>query len=407
MNQDANNIEDSALRSPALIALLVTAFFVALGFGLVVPIIPTFARELDATLDQAAAVVSVFALVRLASSAPAGWVSDRVGSRKLIIAGLLIVAASSAAVITADSYWDLLVLRGIGGVGSAAFVVGMGQYLILTIPNRERGRAQGLLQGSFLMGGASGPAVGGLLVDAFGLTAPFLIYAITLGIAAVIAMAYIVDVRGERSSPEADRALLGQVFANRTFWIAMFMALTLNWATQGIRSFAVSVYGIEDLDMTAGQVGWYLTVAAVVHAVVLIPGSQAIDRLGRRPMARAGLLIYVVAVAMMAISASQGQLLIALIIQGVAIGVVSSVPAAVIADVSPGPVAGRIVGFSTVARDIGVVVGVQAMGSISQRSSFANAFWITAALLALAFVASLFMRETLAAEAAGSSSVPA
>ncbi|NND13390.1 MAG: MFS transporter, partial [Acidimicrobiia bacterium] len=353
MNQDANNIGDSALRSPALIALLVTAFFVALGFGLVVPIIPTFARELDATLDQAAAVVSVFALVRLASSAPAGWVSDRVGSRKLIIAGLLIVAASSAAVITADSYWDLLVLRGIGGVGSAAFVVGMGQYLILTIPNRERGRAQGLLQGSFLMGGASGPAVGGLLVDAFGLTAPFLIYAITLGIAAVIAMAYIVDVRGERSSPEADRALLGQVFANRTFWIAMFMALTLNWATQGIRSFAVSVYGIEDLDMTAGQVGWYLTVAALVHAVVLIPGSQAIDRLGRRPMARAGLLIYVVAVAMMAISASQGQLLIALIIQGVAIGVVSSVPAAVIADVSPGPVAGRIVGFSTVARDIG------------------------------------------------------
>lgn len=406
MSQDASSIEDSALRSPALIALLVTAFFVALGFGLVVPIIPTFARELDATLDQAAAVVSVFALVRLASSAPAGWVSDRLGSRKLIIAGLLIVAASSAAVLTADSYWDLLVLRGIGGVGSAAFVVGMGQYLILTIPNRERGRAQGLLQGSFLMGGASGPAVGGLLVDAFGLTAPFLIYAITLGIAAVIATAYIADVRGERSSPATDRALLGQVFANRTFWIAMFMALTLNWATQGIRSFAVSVYGIEDLEMTAGQVGWYLTVAALVHAVVLIPGSQAIDRLGRRPMARAGLLIYVVAVAMMAISASQGQLLVALIIQGVAIGVVSSVPAAVIADVSPGSVAGRIVGFSTVARDIGVVVGVQAMGSISQRSSFADAFWVTAALLGLAFIASLFMQETLATEPTDPSSVP-
>ena len=148
----------------------------------------------------------MFALVRLISSTPAGWVTDRFGSRKLIIAGLLIVAASSAAVVTANGYWDLLVLRGIGGIGSAAFVVGMGQYLILTIPNRERGRAQGLLQGSFLIGGASGPAVGGLLVEGFGLKAPFLIYAITLGVAALIAVAYIADVRGERSTPAADRA---------------------------------------------------------------------------------------------------------------------------------------------------------------------------------------------------------
>jgi len=390
--------QPSALRSPALIALLVTAFFVALGFGLVVPIIPTFARELNATLDQAAAVVSVFALVRLISSAPAGWVTDRFGSRKLIIAGLLIVAASSAAVVTADTYWDLLVLRGVGGIGSAAFVVGMGQYLILTIPNRERGRAQGLLQGSFLIGGASGPAVGGLLVEGFGLTAPFLIYAITLAIAAAIAIAYIADVRGERSTPATDRALLGQVFADRTFWIAMLMALTLNWATQGIRSFAVSVYGIEDLGMSAGAVGIYLTVAAVVHALVLIPGSQAIDRIGRRPMARLGLAIYVVAVGFMALSSTPTQLLIALVLQGMAIGIVSSVPAAVIADLSPGPVAGRIVGFSTVARDVGVVVGVQAMGSISQRADFAVAFWVTAGLLTLALAASFFMRETLQRE---------
>ena len=117
-------------------------------------------------------------------------------------------------------------------------------------------------------------------------------------------------------------------------------------------------------------------------------------------MARLGLLIYLGAVVFMAISTTQTQLLIALIIQGVAIGVVSSVPAAVIADLSPGPVAGRIVGLSTVARDVGVVLGVQAMGSISQRADFAAAFWATAALLAVALTASLFMRETLVRESA-------
>ena len=386
----------SSLRSPALIALLVTAFFVALGFGLVVPIIPTFARELNATLDQAAAVVSAFALVRLASSAPAGWLSDRVGSRRLIIAGPLIVGASSAAVVAADSYWELLTYRGIGGVGSAAFVVGLGQYLVLTIPNRERGRAQGLLQGAFLSGGASGPAVGGLLVDRFGLTAPFLIYAITLGIAAVIATLYIADVRADSSGrAETDRSLLAEVLRHPTFWVAMLMALSLNWAGQGIRAFAVSVYGIEDLGMSAGAVGVFLTVAAVVHALVLIPGSQLIDRWGRRPMARLGLSVYVVAVAFMAISTTSGQLLGALVMQGIAIGLASSVPAAVIADLAPGPVAGRVVGLSAIASDIGVVVGVQAMGSVSQRAGFGTAFWMTAGLLALALVASLFMRETL------------
>ncbi len=401
MDPDLNTSHVSSLRSPALIALLVTAFFVALGFGLIVPIIPTFARELDATLDQAAAVVSAFALVRLASSAPAGWISDRLGSRRLIIAGLLIVAASSAAIVTADSYADLLVLRGIGGVGSAAFVVGLGQYLVLTIPSRERGRAQGLLQGAFLSGGASGPAVGGLLVDRFGLTSPFFIYALTLGVAAVIAYRYIADVRADSSpTPESDRGLLAGVLSDQTFWIAMLMALALSWATQGIRAFAVSVYGIENLGMTPGGVGLFLTVAAVVHAVVLVPASQLIDRWGRRPMARLGLLIYVAAVAFMAVSTSQEQLLAALVTQGVAIGIVSSVPAAVVADISPGPVAGRVVSLSAIAADIGVVMGVQAMGSISQRASFAAAFLVTAGLLVVALAATLFMRETLEVEAA-------
>ncbi len=391
----------TALRSPALIALLVTAFFVALGFGLVVPIIPTFARELDATLDQAAAVVSAFALVRLASSAPAGWLSDKLGARRLIIAGLVIVGASSAAVVTAGAYWELLVYRGVGGVGSAAFVVGLGQYLVLTIPSSERGRAQGLLQGAFLSGGASGPAVGGLLVDRFGLTAPFLIYAITLGMAAVIAFLYIADARSE-GAPDAktDRELLISVLRMPTFWVALFMALSLNWAGQGIRAFAVSVYGIEDLGMTPGAVGLHLTVAAVVHAVVLIPASQLIDRWGRRPMAHLGLATYVGAVAWMAVSTNPGQLLGALVVQGAAIGLVSSVPAAVIADISPGPVAGRVVGLSAIASDIGVVVGVQAMGSISQRAGFATAFWVTAALLTGALGASLFLRETLRREPA-------
>ena len=165
--------------------LAAVAFCVALGFGIVAPAIPIFAQQFEVTAFWAASVVSVFAFMRLIGALPAGWIVDRVGERMTLIVGLTIVAVSSALAGLSTSFVQLLVLRGIGGLGSAMFTVSALALLIRVAAPEQRGRAAAAFQGGFLLGGVTGPAVGGIVLG-ISIRLPFFVYAATLGAAVVV-----------------------------------------------------------------------------------------------------------------------------------------------------------------------------------------------------------------------------
>ncbi|MGA0209490.1 MAG: MFS transporter, partial [Candidatus Nanopelagicales bacterium] len=92
-----------ALRKTPLLAdlprevavLTIIAFFVALGFGILIPSLPIFASTFGVNAFQAGIVISVFALVRFITSPLAGGMVNRFGERIVLSSGLLIVAVSS------------------------------------------------------------------------------------------------------------------------------------------------------------------------------------------------------------------------------------------------------------------------------------------------------------------------
>ena len=148
---------------PAEVAILTAiSFTVALGFGIVAPDIPAFARHFGVSTAAAAGVVSAFALLRVLGALPAGRLVDRFGEHRVMAAGIAIVAASSILAGFSGSFVQLIVLRGIGGLGSAMFSVSAQTLLLVSVPHDQRGRASGLFSGGFLVGGISGPAIGGL-----------------------------------------------------------------------------------------------------------------------------------------------------------------------------------------------------------------------------------------------------
>ena len=148
---------------PEVAILSAVAFAVALGFGIVAPAIPAFARQFDVSVAVAASVISVFALMRVAGALPAGRLVDRFGEPGVMAAGIAVVATSSILAGFSQSFVELMVLRGSGGVGSAMFSISAQALLLGTVPSSQRGRASGLFSGGFLLGGISGPAVGGLV----------------------------------------------------------------------------------------------------------------------------------------------------------------------------------------------------------------------------------------------------
>ncbi|HET6758238.1 MAG TPA: MFS transporter, partial [Propionibacteriaceae bacterium] len=152
------------------------AFCVAVGFGVLVPVLPVFARSFGVGNAEVGAVISAFALMRLVSSPFCGWLIKVFSERIIMATGIFIVAISSGLAGASRSYLQLLVLRGVGGIGSAMFTVSAFTLLLTSVEAGVRGRAAGFFQAGFLIGGITGPAVGGALA-AISLTAPFFFYA--------------------------------------------------------------------------------------------------------------------------------------------------------------------------------------------------------------------------------------
>src|SRR5699024_12244808 len=104
---------------PQSISVLVAArFIIALGYGLIAPILPQFAQSFNVGVAAAGAVISIFAFSRLAFAPVSGRLVDRLGSRRIYLSGLLIVAGATGLGGFVGEYWAILRLRLVAGIGS-------------------------------------------------------------------------------------------------------------------------------------------------------------------------------------------------------------------------------------------------------------------------------------------------
>jgi MFS family permease len=190
-------------RLPREIWVLVgTSFLIAIGYGIVAPTLPVFVRSFDVGITAASLVISVFALVRLLFAPVSGRIVARFGEVPTFAVGLSVVALSTGACAFAGSYWQLLVLRGLGGIGSTMFTVSALSLLIRLAPVRMRGRASGMWATGFLLGNVIGPLAGGGLA-AVSLRAPFLVYAAVLVVVACVALLLLHGRDGEGARQDA------------------------------------------------------------------------------------------------------------------------------------------------------------------------------------------------------------
>src|SRR6266516_4968689 len=107
------------LSDPAVRVVLLMIFVIMLGFGIVAPILPLFARSFGVSYGAAGLLISAFAFTRLAFDLFAGPVVDRWGEQRSSIAALLFVAGSSALTAVAPNYPLAVIFRAAGGAGSA------------------------------------------------------------------------------------------------------------------------------------------------------------------------------------------------------------------------------------------------------------------------------------------------
>lgn len=381
--------------------LVIGGFIVAVGMGIVAPALPTFATSFDVGVTAASFVISAFALMRLAFAPVSGRLVSWFGERPTYLWGITIVGVSTAACAFADSYWQLLVFRALGGTGSTMFTVSGVALLIRLSPPHLRGRASGVWATSFLMGNISGPIIGGLLVG-FSLRLPFVIYGIALFVAAFVGWAMLR--RSTLAAPQPDRRAPGmsvrEALSHRAYRAAIVSNFSNGWAVFGVRIALVPLFVVEVLRTDQAMAGFALSVFAVGNAAVLMISGRMADQRGRRPLVLVGLAVSAVGTSALGLTESVPLFLAASLVAGIGAGLLNPAQNAAVADVVGSGRGGPVLAAFQMAADFGAILGPLVAGMLADAVSFRAAFAVTGLTAVLALLVWARAPETRAAPVA-------
>lgn len=387
---------------------------VALGFGVMAPAIPLFAREYGVGKTAIGLAISAFAFFRFVSAMGAGRLVERFGERRLLVIGLLTVAVSSVTAALAPVYPLFVALRGIGGIGSAAFSVSAMSLVLRLAPASVRGRSTNVFQSGFLLGGVVGPGIGGPLTDVDP-RMPFFFYGVTLVLAAAVAQfglrgrdgrlvrQDIIDetAASDRAAASGQQPAAGKppAFSIRdalrhpAYVSALLVSFGTGWTLMGVRNSLFPLYVVEDLGRTATFAGIAILVGAAAQAVGLLRAGWFVDSIGRRPATVAGSAAAVTALVIIDLIDTPAGFLLGMVCLGLGASLLGSGPAAIVGDVAGGR-PGPAVALFQMASDVGAMSGPIVAGALADGFGTGSAFAVTAVVLAVGLVAAVRMPET-------------
>lgn len=368
----------------------------ALGYGMIIPAIPLFAKTFQVNNAQIGAIISAFALARFAMGLPAGKLIDIFGERRVQTTGLLLVAVSTFASGLAMSYWQLLTYRALGGIGSVMFSVSASSLLMRSVDDSIRGRAQSTFNGGFLIGGIAGPAVGGIL-SVISLRIPFFVYAFTLVCAAFVTSFFLSEKRLGRSikniqDPE-DRILLKDALKSYPYLAAMAISFLTNWVLFGLRNSILPLFAKEDLGVSNATLGFGFTVAAVVQGIALVYVGKLSDFRGRKFALMIGSFTLLSGVATIIISSNWWYYILAMVLFGIGGAFEGTGASAVVGDLFGGK-GGRVIALFQMAGDFGNIISPVLLGWLVDAHSYRPAFIATAAVFSITLLLSARIPET-------------
>ncbi|HZS19671.1 MAG TPA: MFS transporter [Pseudonocardiaceae bacterium] len=377
--------------------LVVVSFVIAVGYGIVAPALPAFARSFNVSVTAASIVISAFAFMRLSFAPVSGRLVSALGERPVYIGGITVVGLSTGACAFAADYWQLLVLRSLGGIGSTMFTVSAVALLIRLTPASLRGRSTSLWSSSFLLGSVCGPLFGGGLV-AISLRAPFVVYAMALFLAAAVAWLLLRRSPVISAAPAAavPAVTVREAWRHPAYRAALASNLANGWAVYGVRVSLVPLFVVEVLHRPGSLAGVALSVFAAGTVSVLMFSGRLVDALGRRLPMLAGLIVTGSATMWLGFTHGVPEFLAAALIAGAGTGLITPAQGATVADVVGSQArSGPVLAAVQMTADVGSIFGPIATGLLVDHLSYPAAFCLTGGIALLAAMIWLRAPETL------------
>lgn len=262
--------------------LIATNFVDMIGFAIVLPLIPFYALEFDASPVTIGVIIAAFSAAQIVSAPFWGRFSDRYGRRPALIAGLLAAAAAYVVFGLATSVWMLLASRVVQGLGGGTTGVAQA-YVADTVAPAQRARALGWLSAATSAGVMLGPAIGSFAAG-WGNAAPGFVAAALCVVNAAFAWKWLPESRDEGATAPRRPVwhAAWQVVrtpgasVSRLIWIYAIGMLAFSALTSVLALFLEAEFGIDK--RTIGYFFAYVGGLSLVMRSLLL--GPIVDRLG-------------------------------------------------------------------------------------------------------------------------------
>ncbi len=278
------------LATPGVAPVLFTLFMTAFGFGVILPILPFYALSLGAQPAELGMLTAAFAFTSLIFSPVMGNLSDKVGRRKVLLAGTAAFAAGYVLFGITDSLAMAFVARALEGIAAAAVFPAAMSLISDFTTEQQRGKAMGMTGMAFSFGFIIGPAFGGIasaisVKDVFWLSA--------LLAAANFASVYF-QLREPKEKAESrgitnqEVSLLQHLSSPLLFlFIGTFMITFIIGGFDAI----LAIFTSDRLGFSSPQIGLLFTYVGVLILVMQFVSGELINRFGEFWMILAGMVL--------------------------------------------------------------------------------------------------------------------
>jgi len=394
--------EAAAFSWNAFISTYLPALVLALGTGIALPAIPTLAKSFHVSFGVASWVTISFLAGNVAGTVPSGWLIDRFGRRRVMLAGPILTSLMAFLVITAHTFPELLLYRFIDGCAAQMWLMGRLAAISQRAAANQRGRQVSWMFGMDSTGRLTGPLVGGFIAAAWGIRAPFAAYGFLALLALIPGFMFIQDTeRRPRPEPGAKpptRMPLRQIIQPRLvyFGVAFFAAM----ARGPVQADLLHLYAAYAYHLGPTAIGILATGASCISLPIGFVAGWMMDRFGRKKTMVPGFTGVTVAMILLAVSAFLhlslawyvGLFLIGVAAQSLTGGSIQTVGA----DVAPAEARGLFLGLWRFTGQGGTLISPFVFANIlSDHTGYGSAFlYIAASAAVVAYLLIRYVPET-------------
>jgi DHA1 family tetracycline resistance protein-like MFS transporter len=373
-------------RVSPLVIIFLTVFIDLLGFGIIIPLLPFYAEHFGASALAVGLLSTSFSVAQFLFAPFWGRLSDRIGRRPVILAGLIGSAISYAMFALADSLTMLFIARTLSGIAGANIPTAQA-FIADVTPPEHRARGMGMIGAAFGLGFVFGPAIGGF-TSRWGYAAPAWFAAVLSAANFIAALIVLPESRPRDASngpPRASRFRSFQQALTRPHLplvlLVYFLVLTAFSSFESM----FALYGEHRFALTPASIGYIFALVGIVLATVQgVLVGRVVGRLGERRVVPAAILLLACALALVSLSNSVAMLTIACALLAVGMGFNGPSIMSLISQLADSRAQGGTLGVSQALASLARIVGPAWGGWVYDRFGHDVPFVTAAALMLVA-----------------------